>query len=289
MSRSITTMLSALSSQLSAFLLPFSFCLLPFALPLVLAGCADTSLEFREVKRIREKVTDAEMNTFLQIINSLPDRKLPKFPSVFAPPPDWDQENTYGVSELVEREIKMLAERSDVEKLAIHLQRNRRLQRTLRRKQMTPEQFVGLSLAIGVAISRSTLRDNQDLDTIIEEGERKIDELKQNVKPFHLHTQEGKHRVLQQAVWITRVDRAKRLKSVPPENYIELVQRYRKDLAGIFPEEFTANPLDAVADLLEEQGTPFEELPESGTDAEIEWNEDEAIVGREPPDPEFVH
>ena len=204
------------------------------------------------------------------------------------PPPDWDEGRTFEVRELVDREIKMLAERSDVEKLATHLPKNRPLLRALRREQLTPEQFVGLSLAIGVALSRSTLRDDQDLDRIIEEGERKIDELKQNAKPFHLHSQEGKHRVLRQAVWITRVDRAKRLKTVPPENYVDLVQKHGESLAAIFPEEFTVNPLDAIADLLEEQGTPFEELAESGTDAEIDWNENEAIVGKDPPDPEFA-
>ena len=258
-------------------------------LHLLLAGCADAPLEFTEVKRISEKVTDADLNTFLRIVNSLPDEKLPEFPSVFAPPPDWDQGRTFEVSELVEREIKMLAGRSDVEKLGTHLQKNRRLQRALRREQLTPAQFAGLSLAIGVAISRSTLRDDQDLDKIIEEGERKIDELKQDMKSFHLHSPEGQHRVLQQAAWITRIDRAKRLKLVPPENYIDLVQKHGEKLAAIFPDEFTANPLDAVADRLEERGTPFEELAESGSDTEIEWNEADAIVGKDPPDPKFAH
>lgn len=56
---------------------------------------------------------------------------------------------------------------------------------------------------------------------------------------------------------------------MPPEN-ITLVRKRWKNLAKIFSAPFTENPLDAVADLLEERGLPFEELFEIGTDAEIE-------------------
>ena len=58
-------------------------------------------------------------------------------------------------------------------------------------------------------------------------------------------------------------------------------------LEPIFPGEFTSNPLDAVVDLLEEQGLPFEELAESGSDDQIEWNADEAEFGTDKPDKEF--
>ena len=57
-------------------------------LHLLLAGCADQSLEFTEVKRISEKVTEAELNTFLRVVNSLPASSgvhsgLPFFPFRF--------------------------------------------------------------------------------------------------------------------------------------------------------------------------------------------------------------
>lgn len=240
----------------------------------LLAGCVDESLQFTEVKRIHEKVTESELQTFLRIINSLTDKKLPDSVSIFAPPPDWDLSRTLPVSKLVNEEIKLIRERSSVEKLAEHLQKNRRLQRALRREKLTPEQFVGLSLAIGVAIGRSTLRRDQDLDRIIKAGEKSIKSLETTYKKsFNQYSDEDQHRILRQAVWITRKDRAQQLKEVPPENYIDLVQRHGDVLKDIFPPVFTSNPLDAVADLLEEQGIPFQELDEERTDDKIDWTQ----------------
>jgi len=73
---------------------------------------------------------------------------------------------------------------------------------------------------------------------------------------------------------------------MPPEN-ITLVRKRWKNLAKIFSAPVTENPLDAVADLLEERGLPFEELFEIGTDAEIEWIDYQALIGHDIPDTEF--
>jgi len=270
MSRSMNS-ISSLAGRTMDFRLWFSGLL---CCQVLLAGCADESLQFTEVKRISEKVTESELQTFLRIINLLTDKKLPDSVSIFAPPPDWNLSRTLSVSKLVNEEIKLIRERSSVEKLAEHLQKNRRLQRALRREKLTPEQFVGLSLAIGVAIGRSTLRRDQDLDRIIQDGEKSIKSLETTYKDsFNQYKDEDKHRILRQAVWITRKDRAQQLKEVPPENYIDLVQRHGDVLKDIFPPEFTSNPLDAVADLLEEQGIPFQELDEERADDKIDWTQ----------------
>jgi hypothetical protein len=62
---------------------------------------------------------------------------------------------------------------------------------------------------------------------------------------------------------------------------VELVQSRWDELAAIFPAEFQIDPLKTIADHLEEQGIPFEELPETGSDASIQWNPDNAIIGTE--------
>lgn len=256
------------------------FCALVFLLPQ--AGCREEPLEFTEVKRVDEAVTGAELDVFLRLIDSVPKQQLPPFPPLFAPPPEWD-ESTLPVSELVSREERLIREHRSVAALARSLERNRPLQRALERERMTPEQFTGLSLALGAALSYATLREEQvrDLDRLIARGESVLRRLRQENRTFSTLRDEQKYAVLEDAVWLTRLDRAAHLKLVPSRN-VELVKSRRERLVSIFPESFRTNPLDTVADILEERGVPFEELPESGSDDTIEWSRDDAIVGTDP-------
>jgi hypothetical protein len=244
----------------------------------VVGGCGQSRLDFAEVKGTDEKVTESEMISFLRIIEALPEKKLPELPTVFAPPPNWKPTRRLPVSDLVKEEQHNLSEHWSVERLVEQLPRQRSLQRALSWQQMNPDRFIGLTLAIGIALSRATLHDRQDLDELVETGRMRIRKLKSNDAVFAQLSEENQHAVLREAAWITRVDRANRLAEVPPEN-LALVQSRRERLEQIFPPEFTVNPLDTIADLLEEQGIPFEELPLSGRDDQIEWDRDEAHIG----------
>jgi hypothetical protein len=239
-----------------------------------LAGCGKQSLEFREVKRVHDKVTEAELKRFLRIVDSLPDKKLPDFPPVYRPLPNWAPGRTLPVNELAKEEQELLDEAWDVDALARQLKGNRTLDRAVRREQLTLEQFVGLMLAIGAARSRSMLRKDQDLDAVIKHGETVSAQLEKDTRKFANLSREARYSVLRHAGWITRVHRASLLKEVPPEN-IALVKANAARLDKVLPEYFRVNPLDAIADLLEEQGMPFEELPPSGRDDEITWGPDD--------------
>jgi hypothetical protein len=91
--------------------------------------------------------------------------------------------------------------------------------------------------------------------------------------------------VLTTAVWITRIDRARHLLQVPPENRA-MAQTHYERLKAVFPKEFTANPFDSIADQIEELGMSFEELHQTGSDADIEWKDSEALHGNDRPDPD---
>lgn len=251
------------------------------ALVLVVAaclGCEAESLDYTEVKRIDERITAHELTTLLRIAQALPDQKLPSLPAVFIPPPQWNEIRTLPVSELVAEEQRSLAERWSVPWIVRQLERNRPLHRVLQRERITPEQFAGLVLATGAALSRSALRENQDLEKIIARGEPTVERLRRETRSFASFSQEARHYVLQQAAWLTRVDRAQRLKQVPAEN-VALVNQHRTALEHVFAAEFLTNPLDSIADRLEEEGLPFEEQSDSGRDAEITWDPREAIIG----------
>lgn len=243
-----------------------------------LAGCQNAQIEYREVKRPHEKVTEAELKQFLQIVDELPDKQLPPLPPVMRPLPNWSADRTLPVKELVNEERKLLDEGWDVNAITARWKRHAGLQRLVEREGITLEQFVGLTLAIGAAVSRTRLRSDQDLAGLLDRGKSVVARLRQDDRPFAKLSREVRHAVLRNAGWITRMDRAERLKDVPPEN-VALVQKHAEKLAAILPAYFVENPLDAVADRLEERGMPFEELRATGRDDEITWSpEDRPIL-----------
>ena len=248
----------------------------------VLSGCADPTLKFTEVKRVSEEVTLGELRTFLEIVERLPEQKLPPFPDLYLPLPNWNSERTLPISDLVDAEQLSLVERWGTQQLVDALPQSRRLDRWLVRKRTTREQFIGLTLAIGAAVSRSTVRENQDLAGILTKGERKVSGLRSRGEPFNTLSSEAMHNVLHEAAWITRHDRARRLLSVPDRN-VELVLKHSEELLKLFPAELTRNPFDDIADRLDEQGIPFEELPGNDKFDSLSWDPEDAIVGRDDP------
>jgi hypothetical protein len=148
---------------------------------------------------------------------------------------------------------------------------------------MSPAQFVGLVKTIGAALARNAVRPDQDLRLIVEQGKRRLGPLRAQTQRFNQLEPDERHVVLTTAVWITRIDRARRLMRVPPEN-LALVKSHYDRLKAIFPQEFWANPFDSIADQIEELGMSFSELRQTGLDAEIDWKESDAIRGMDSPD-----
>jgi hypothetical protein len=208
----------------------------------------------------------------------LPDEKLPELQAIYRFPDIWNETRTLPVSELVNEELGHIERPWDTKHLSHEMETNRKFQRVLRRVGMTPEQFMGLMLSVGTAMNRSLLPDQFDFDGFIGRGEKAVGLLKRNRTPFVDYSPEQQFSLCREAVWIYRVDRASRLRDVPREN-VQLVRRRWEELAAIFPAEFQVDPLATIADHLEEHGVPFEELPETGSDALIQWNPEEAIIG----------
>ncbi len=250
-------------------------------LSLLLSGCWEEPLEFVEIKRIDEAVTEAELESFLEVVRRLPAEKLPELPAVYRQPVPWSETRTLPVSELVNEETAQIERPWDTKHLAHEVQTHRRFQRVLRRAEMSPEQFMGLMLTLGTAMNRSRMPEDYDFDSVISRGQKVLAQLKRNRTPFEDYSPDRQFSITREAVWLYRLDRAKRLRDVPSEN-VELVREHWDDLAAIFPEEFQIDPLAVIADHLEEQGIPFEELPEIGSDADIRWDPAEANIGTDP-------
>ncbi|NOX56557.1 MAG: hypothetical protein GXP27_19360 [Planctomycetes bacterium] len=251
------------------------------------SGCMDEPLDYVEVKRLDEPVSEAELQSLLRIVHALPEGRLPRFLEVFQPVPEWNRSRNLPVNELLEEQRQLLERRWSIDAMAESLQGNRILRRVLRRERMTLKQFVSLALAVGVAMARSTLREDQDLDAILQKGEIALKRLRRDTRPYSSLTKAGMYYVAQQARWLTRVYRARYLKMVPDAN-VQLVRSHWPELAKVFPEPFTTNPLDAISDPLEERGVPFKELAETGSDDNLRWSPSRAIVGSDVPDSQMA-
>lgn len=248
-----------------------------------ISGCAEPRLEYTEVTRVHEVVTESEAAAFRGVVGMLPGGRIPAITPIFAPPPDWSESRTLPVTDLVQEEQTRLNERWDVDRLAAEWDGNRALERALRKHRMTVQQFAGLTLTLGAALSRSSIRENQLLPQLKEKGVAEVAHLREENRSFASLSEDGRHHVLQRAIWITRLDRAQRLLHVPSEN-VDLVTREKEQWLEAFPKEFSLNPFDDISDLLEERGLPFLELTSSGSDAELDWSREEAVIGRDTPD-----
>jgi hypothetical protein len=248
----------------------------------IAVGCGDIQLKDRTVKRIDEPISSRDVKSFVEIVHHLPGRILPNLPELFLPPPEWNPERTLPVSGLVDAELLALNERWDYEPLVALLPESRQFDRWLLRKRMTREQFAGMTLVIAAALSRSTIRADQDLDEIIKRGEAIQNELRRITVPFNSLSPTMMHEVLHRAAWLTRYDRAERLASVPDEN-VRAVLKYWDQVSPLFPTSITENPIDSIADRLEEEGIPFEEVPGGPSLDVLDWDRATAIVGRDEP------
>lgn len=245
-------------------------------------GCAQEAPKAVAPREIGDKVTRSDLETFFQVIDDLPDKKLPELPPLFKPAPSWDDQRTLPVNELVREESDELEKQWSHELLCRHLSRDRLLERALSQR-ISMEQFVGLIKTIGTALARNAVRPGQDLANIIEEGKKRVEGLGQQTQRFNQLKPDERHTVLMTAMWIARLDCARRLRQVPPENRA-MAKAHLQRLKTIFPKDFQANPFDAITDQIEELGMSFQELPQTGLDAEIEWTGRDVVRGADPPD-----
>jgi len=247
-----------------------------------LSGCAEEEVQFTEIKRPGERITAAEWGAFERIVKALPEPKLAPLADVAMPLPQWQDARTLPVQELVFEERRALADAWDPERVARRFARSRSLPRLLRRERLTVEQFTSLALAIGAAMRRSKLPEDYPWEDLLQRGRGAIDALQRDQRLFSGLPVDVRHRLLDEAVWLHRVDRAQRLREVPAEN-VALVNKHADWLAEVMPQFFQSHPLDDVTDMLEEYGLPFSELAETGRDDELRWNPAQAVIGRAAP------
>ncbi len=240
--------------------------LLLIAIITAIAGCSEEQ-RFPETRRVVDRVTEAEVRAFLAVAASFPEAQS-VMPGLQPSPPEWNTHRTLPVQEMAAEERKLLADRVTHDQILRRLPESREFLRALRRERMSASQFAGLWLTLAAAINRSTVKEDSLIDSILQRSQPPLAELDRDTRVFASLAPETSHDIQRQAAWIALADRAAWLKLVPPSN-VERVAAFQEELNKIFPKELSTYPFLPFADLLEDEGTPFEELPESGRDTDL--------------------
>jgi hypothetical protein len=252
---------------------------LVFALALgFVAGCAEEEFVPGEPKRIDDTLTQEDVDKFLEVLDRLPEKKAPEFPRAFPPPPTWNSNRSLPVQELLVEAEKEFSERESLEWMSSRCAQSRALKRALRRHRLSNEEFTGLYLAIGVALSREMLPPGRDPEQLVAQGRKVLDDLKKDGRVYSTLREDAAFLVTEQAAWMAVVQRCSWLKRVPAGN-LALVRENRERLQQRFSEEFLRNPLDDFARIIDDQGVPFHETPGGESDDRLPWHRDHAILG----------
>ena len=244
----------------------------------LLCGCGDQKIEFSEVKRLDEPVTESEILFFLSIVDTLPDKTSPIYPPIYSAAPAWSLQRTPPVNELVEQEQATLDKKWSAARDTTVLRKNRKLLRKLNRAGMTAEQFSALALVIGTSLSRSAMEAGFDFAPLIQQGTQSVEKLKKEQRSFATLNEKTKFRLIRQATWVARLDRAQHLSRIHANNR-SLILKHQEALLKVFPAEFNQNPLAQIADRRELQGIPFDDLPEAGRFSDrFGWDRQDAIL-----------
>ena len=88
------------------------------SIAVLLVGCSEPEVVPSEPKRADDALTSAEIESFLSVVDSLPDRKLPPLPSVVLAAPQWNRNRSLPIYELVKEEETSRVDRWSIDWLA---------------------------------------------------------------------------------------------------------------------------------------------------------------------------
>jgi hypothetical protein len=243
---------------------------------IVVSGCVDESPPFTEVKRPDERITQVEWAAFRRVCNALPHLPVPSPEPVFPETPDWPGSRTLPICDLVGEEQRDLELHWSVARWARLLKGDHRLERHLRREQMTLHQFCGMLITLGTAVARTQLSEDFPLTQQLAKAEAIRAALRKDNRVFSSLPSEQQFDVLRDAAWVTRADLMERL-LFPPEENLRLVRQHDEWLRKLLPAEFFTDRKNTLIDQMSAEGVPFFESPDVGEDWNIVWDPATAV------------
>jgi len=248
----------------------------------LLAGCAGQQEQQLHVKELTEAVTPAELEQLLKIIDRLPGKKLPAFDSPLTPPTRWALGQEKSIERIAAEKLDQLEQRWEPSSLVQYFNRNPRLRWALASAEMSPEVFSGLVMTVGVALAKSSLPPDTEIEVILKRANEGARVLHEDRRSLAILPPDEQYQIAQQSLWIPLFDVMKHLPMIP-EDSLQLVEQQRERLVKAFPPEFSENLLIHYEKILNSSGLPFEDMPETMITDVVTWNPDiasRAISGK---------
>jgi hypothetical protein len=235
---------------------------------LALAGCGALVAE-SETKPFEEPVTPEELTAYMSVVAELPGKKLPPLPSMTLAAPAWSPHRTLPVKELAAKHFQELDAKLTVETVVKQLNGTRGLDRALRKVNWSIERFASFTVSLAAALNR-TAASEDELAQILDRATPALKSLAGDNRVFASLPDDLVFTVLDRARWIPLVQRARWLSKVSPET-LTLVRERMDELKATFPPPLLTDPIAPLRHVLRDEGIPFRELPDSGSDADIPW------------------
>lgn len=237
----------------------------------LLSGCAGQQVEQLHVKELTEAIRQDELDQFLQIVDRLQGKKLPSFDSPLTPPTRWTLGQEKSIERIAAEKIDQLEQKWSPGYLVQYFNRNPRLRWALASAEMSPEVFSGMVLTVGVALSKSSLPPETDIEALLKRSTDGVQKLRGDRRSMAMLAPDEQYQIAQQSLWISLQDLMTHLPMIPDDS-LQLIQQHRERLEKVFPPEFSENPLKHYDKILNSSGLPFEDLPETGITDVVSWN-----------------
>ena len=244
------------------------------------SGCAEKPVEFLEVHRLNDALGESDIELLERIAGQLRGERLPEMAPHFVPAPSWSGDRPVSVATLAREELARVRTQTRLSHLTDSIAGEVRLMHLLKREGLTESQYAALVLAVGTAAQRARLDPAQDLESYVEVGRRHLKRLAGRDDSFATLTLQQKTDAVEEATWVTRVDRSERLLRIPAANVL-LAEQNRERLEKVLPKSFLKHPLAGITVPILDAGVPFREAPETGFDSEMFWSvtDERAVIG----------
>lgn len=242
------------------------------------AGCGPVKPINTKQVRVDDLLTPADIKQFLEIAKELPEGTLRDVPPPILPTPKWDSERTLPVRELVSLEFRALEQLWKPSGFLAALPKGKEFTRFMKRKQVSPERFASLAYAISLALWKSSIPTEINVDAHMKKSAVVVNELRQDNRPYHTLSPDVAHELHRRTAWIGEFDRGEQLAVVPQLN-VKAIQKSRQKLAELLPAVYLTSPFDTRLDRNLDIAMPFDDLPGNESFELLEWDPKNAVIG----------
>lgn len=254
-----------------------AFCLAVAAV----AGCEEPTVPFTETKDVDERLTEQDLTAVVAVATAVGEKARFHLPKPLLPAPQWTPQRSLPVGDLTREEISASEAAWSPTRAEARLPKEPPWDAAIAAQGLTREQFCALVISVAAALAKANADSDLDLQGLERLGEREIESLTGDDRPYSSLSAEEQNSTLRRAAWIAIAGRAGMLSRVPTDN-VRLVTEHREALAEVLPPEFFADPFAGLYPRPEDYGIPFEEGELS--DLDLTWNPKNALIGTDRPD-----